>query len=329
VKDEATHLTLYCDESTSIKLEDDMLGGAPSYWDYVGILVVPTERSEQLLQELLDARCLNPDNSTWDACPQRCRHHDHNNTEIHYTATDNTHKYKVACSWIDLLLRHNRRNGRLIYFYILGIDRSKLDTSRFGPRDQQNRDLTVYNRFFRTAILRSAKWFFYSSPRIVVDTVYHDSGPGEDHAFFGWHSIYRIGQDDEKLSFVDSEIQFIDSDHRQPGGSPVHSHFIQFIDLVLGCTVNCLHYTAHNANKTALALRARPLLHRIIHNPDNWRSRYNYYKRQKIEFFPRESLAGLAEGSLEYKTVQTNNFYTERELRIDRRTQPTLFSPEG
>ncbi len=326
VNNDTIHLTLYCDESTKVRLADDVLGGPPAYWDYVGMLLVPAERSDALLQMILDARCLNPDNKTWDSCPVHCRFHSDNNTKVHYTEADDTRKYRVACSWLDLLLDHNKSDLGLIYFYILGIDRSKLDIDRFGPSNQQNRNITVYNRFFRTAILRSAKSFFSRYPNIVVDAIYHDRGAGQDHPLFPWHSIWRIGQDDDKLTFGDLQVRFIDSDHRKPEGDPVHSHFVQFIDLILGCTVNNLHYKARSKNKTALTLRAKPLVERIITKPKNKNSRYHYFRRQSIEFFPKHSLASLDETSLEFKMKQQNNFYTKRELRIERRHQPTLFS---
>jgi hypothetical protein len=59
--------------------------------------------------------------------------------------------------------------------------------------------------------------------------------------------------------------------------------------------MNCLHVNSKNKNKLNLAKQSYPLVSRLIRAPYNPRSRYNYYRRQAIEFFPKESLKGLDE----------------------------------
>jgi len=321
----AITVTLYCDEIVNVRLEDDILGGEPEYWDYIGILAVPESKREALLKKLLNARCLNPDNEVWEGCESRCRWHDDNNTEVHYTDLDDTKKYKIACSWVDLLIQNGKRNWDLIYFYILGLNRSKLDLERFGPANQQNRDVTIYNRFFRTAVQKSTKSFFHRFDLIIVENVYHDVGSEQDHEYFPWHVVWKLGWEDEKLNFNCNEIAFISSDHRKSDGDPVHSHFIQFIDLLLGSTFNILHYASGNPNKVDIALRAKELLgDRLIGRPNNKNSRYHYFGRQRIEFFPRENLSSYDADSIVYRMKRMDNFYTGRELRIGRRLQPVL-----
>jgi len=320
-------VTLYCDEIINTRLEDDILGGEPERWDYIGILVVPESKQEALLKRLLNARCLNPHNEEWEGCESRCRWHDDNNTEVHYTELDDTKKYKVACSWIDLLLENGKQDWGLIYFYILGLNRSKLDLERFGPASQQNRQVTIYNRFFRTAVQKSTKSFFHRFDRIIVEDIYHDIGPGQDHKYFPWHAVQKLDWEDEKLVFNCGEIAFISSDHRKSDGDPVHSHFIQFIDLLLGSTFNILHYASQNPNKVGIALRAKVLLgDRLIKNPRNTNSRYHHFGRQRIECFPKENLSNYDVDSIIYQMRRMDNFYTERELRIERRLQPGLFA---
>lgn len=327
---EEIHLSIYCDESTDIRLESSDSAQDVSKWDYMALLLVPSVTQKRLLQKLLDARCLNPKNSTWLGCSERCKWHEHNNVEVHYNRLDSTHNYKIADSWLRMLIRQNMDDEGLVFFYILGLDRSKLDLDRFGPRSDPNRDITLYNRFFRTAIQKSAKSFFHDYDHIVIDSIYHDKGEQGHHPLFPWHSIWRLGREDDKLAFGTDSIAFIDSDHREAGGDAIHSHFIQFIDLLLGCTVNILHYQSRSKNKLAASLTAKPLLgDRIIGNPSNVNSRYHYVGRQKIEFFPRVSLAGYDQNSLLYQMTQMNNFYTKRELRIERHQQPTLFDGLG
>ena len=319
-------VALYCDEIVNARLQDNILGGEPEYWDYIGVLIVPEDKSKALLQKLLNGRCLNPDNEVWESCASRCKWHDDNNTEIHYAELDDTRKYKVACSWIDLLLENGRQDWGLIYFYILGLNRSKLNLSRFGPASQQNRHITIYNRFFRTAVQKSTKSFFHRFNHIIIDSIFHDPGPGQHHARFPWHTVWKLGREDKKLSFNCDEITFVNSDHRQDGGDPVHSHFIQFIDLLLGCTFNILHYASQNRNKVDIALKAKPLLgDRIIRAPNNKNSRYNYFGRQRIEFFPKKNLSDYDENSIIYRMKRLDNFYTDRELRIEQQLQLRLF----
>jgi len=318
-------VTLYCDEIVKARLEDDILGGEPEYWDYIGILVVPESKYEALLNKLLNARCLNPDNEVWEGCESRCKWHDDNNTEVHYTDLNDTRKYKIARSWVDLLIQNGKQNRGSIYFYMLGLNRSKLDLEKFGPASQQNRDIIIYNRFFRTAVQKSTKSFFHRFDHIIIEDIYHDAGSGEDHEYFPWHAVWKLGWEDEKLSFNCSEITFISSDHRKSDGDPVHSHFIQFIDLLLGSTFNILHYASQNPNKVDIALRAKELLgDRLIRSPNNKNSRYHYFGRQRIEFFPRENLSDYDVDSIVYQMKRMDNFYTERELRIERRLQPVL-----
>jgi len=321
----AITVTLYCDEIVNGRLEDDVLGGEPEYWDYIGILVVPESKYEALLKKLLNARCLNEDNEVWEGCESKCKWHSDNNTEIHYAELDSTKKYKVACSWIDFLLENGKQDWGLIYFYILGLNRSKLDLEKFGPANQQNRDITIYNRFFRTAVQKSTKSLFHKFDRIIIEDIYHDAGSGEDHEYFPWHAVWKLGWEDEKLRFNCNEITFINSDHRKSDGDPAHSHFIQFIDLLLGSTFNVLHYASSNPNKLDIALRAKELLgDRLIRSPSNKNSRYHYFGRQRIEFFPRENLSNYGVDSIIYQMKRLDNFYTKREPRIERRLQPVL-----
>lgn len=319
-------VTVYCDEIFKARWEDDLLGGEPEYWDYIGLLIVPENKQEALLSKLLNARWLNPGNAVWEACEERCAWHDDNNTDVHYSELDDTRKFKIASSWIHFLPENGRQDWRLIYFYILGLNLTRLDLERFGPARGQNREITIYNRFFRTAIQKSTKAFFHEFDHIVIDTVYHDQGPEEDHECFPWHSVHRLDREDQKLRFNRRQIIFVNSDHRRDDGDPVHSHFIQFIDLLLGCTLNILHYTLKNRNKVEVALKAGELLSRIIRNPSNTNSRYHYVGRQKIEFFPREDLSEHDEDSIIYRAGRLQSFCAERELKIRRRIQPGLFA---
>ena len=195
----------------------------------------------------------------------------------------------------------------------------KLDKSYFGNRPIQN----IYNRFFRTAILKSVKLYFHKYTSIVIEQIFHDSSRGlETDTHFPWHSIFYIDSRDDKVSFGYGEIEFIDSDHKKSGNP--YSHFIQFIDLLLGCVHNCLDYTSRNPDKEALAVKSLDLIGRLVEKPNNKNSAYKYFGRQKIEFFPQHDIAKLDKNTLEHQYKRMASFYHKRILKIRNKNQMSL-----
>lgn len=304
---QSVSLKLFCDESGT----DDRL--------YLGILIVSKIIEQELLQDLLNNRCGNPDsNKIWTECTPLCKYRQKNDTEVHFIEIGKSKdKYFVAQRWINYLL-NDRKN---IYLYILGVDLTKLDKSKFGIQKQQN---NIYNRFFRTAVLKSVKSYFYKYNKIIIENIYHDKSISlQTHSYFSWHSIFYISDTDEKVCFRTSEIDFIDSDHRKSSNS--YSNFIQFIDLILGCARNCIEYTSKNIDKEKLSIQCLPIISRLIKNPNNINSKYNYVGRYKIEFFPKYNLKNLDENALEYKYKRMDAFFTKKNLRIEDRKQGSLF----
>ncbi len=287
-------------------------------WLFIGILIVPETIETNFLQALLNKRCGHPDNNKiWGKCDLACSYHTKNNTEIHYTEVDRSRdKFFIAEKWIDYLLNDTEN----IYFYILGIDLEKLNQSFFGDKKQQH---NIYNRFFKTAILKSVKSYFYKYQQIIISEIYHDSSTAlETHAYFSWHSIFKIGSRDSKVKFTAKDIEFIDSDHRKSLNS--YSNFIQFIDLLLGCTHNCLEYGSKNEDKEKLSMQSLPLIERLVKTPNNVNSKYKYVGRQKIEFFPMYDISNLDEKSLEYQRKRMKAFYSDRKIKIKSKDQPIL-----
>ncbi|SHD77513.1 hypothetical protein [Schnuerera ultunensis] len=311
-KKENLYLDLYCDEVKDCRLEIKSTGEIQS-WTYIGILIVPDYISTELFTDINNLRCLSDSNQNWESCQKNCKYHERNDTEIHYNKVGSTIKYKIASRWVDYWL--NDKN--LIYYYILGIDTNKLDKQNFGPKEQQDRNTTIYNRFFRAALQSSLNWYFGKDKNIIVKNIYHDKGNSEEHQFFPWHPIYKTEREYDNIKFQNTTISFIDSDHRKATGHPYHSHFIQFIDIILGCYVNCLHKNSINENKLNLAIKSFDIIERIVKNPFNKNSKYNYYKRQSIQFFPKHDLIGLDENSLEYQKKRKDNYYYNRPLLIE------------
>jgi len=87
-----------------------------------------------------------------------------------------------------------------------------------------------------------------------------------------------------------------------------------------------LHASATREEKIELALIMKPLLERLIDNPFNTRSSYNYYKKQQVQFFPRRSIPEFSESHFnqldingkvtELNKLYPDNFYTKRPIKL-------------
>lgn len=331
------HLEIYCDEIKRVKDDHDK-----SVWMYLGALFVPTSKKDVLLNKLLNLRCIKYNSWHWNEndCPNQCRYHDWNNTEIHFKDVyKHRSKFEIAKRWLEFLIENNKKDLRLIYFYILGIDLSKLNLERFG--EDKGRDLNVYNRFFRTLISGGAKYFFSEYKFIIIDNIYHDKGSQEEHEYFPWYTPYRLNLSDDKIHVANSEITFVDSDHREyPDENDMdfrcESQFIQFIDLILGSIHCCLHASATRKEKIELALIIKPLLERLMNNPKNKHSSYHYYRKQQIKFFPKKSILEFGDVNskqldidgkvVEIDKLYPDNFYTRKTIRLKDSKNSNIFN---
>ena len=308
---DSIRIKIFCDESATVEPP----------WLYFGLLLVPEFSEEALLQEILNRRCHSPSRQgNWGTCQPACLRHAKNDTEVHFKEIRPSKKYiyEVADRWLAYFLEEIDK----VYLYVLGVDLTRLDKRCFG--DDRVRD-NIYNRFFRSALLVSAKSFFSAYDTIHVTKIVHDENPSlEDHPFFTWHTASTINEHDPRLRCEDVRVQFLDSDHRV--STDPHSHFIQFVDLILNCVRCCRDYSPDsNELKTALVLKSHELVKRLIKSPSNVRSSYKYVGRLKIQFFPRHDVKSLNEGSLVYELKRFDSLYTNRELRIENRGQLLLF----
>ena len=266
----------------------------------------------RLLNRRMTSKCACKD---WGEAAATCAHHQNNNKEVHYVSLEDAYIRHVSERWLDFLLGEDREK-RLTYFHILGINVLNLDYKLFGD-DGSKRAGIIYNRFFRTAIKYPLKTFFDSHDKVIVDNVFHDSDEElRRDEYFPWHTPFRVNKDeDAKVRFQTDGIQFLDSKHSE--SNDPRSHLIQYIDLILGLTYNCLHHEGKSPDRTAITKKSHPLVSRLVKAPKNKNSSYRYYKRQSISFFPKTGIAG-ADFSAE------NAFYTERDLLIERHEQGTL-----
>lgn len=311
------HLNLYCDEIKETEIRDPVFGDEK--WAYIGLLIVPVSIEAKLVSRLLDKRCGNPKGpKKWGTCSPPCPYHAKNDKEVHYQKLDSMDEYFIGKRWLRFLLT----DTCLTYFHILGINLGHLDYSCFGEAKPSERFGRIYNRFFRTAVLKSVKSYFHQYETIIISSVVHDRTEMAYGDYFPWHVIYRIDRDDKKIGFDCEEIKFLDSDHRT--SLDPRSHLIQYTDLILGAAFNALHWASQDKNKTDIALRMVPLLERLMHSPGNVNSRFQYVGRQTIDFFPARRVESLAERGQELGGRPS--FYKIRELRVKRFLQPTLFN---
>jgi len=280
------HLDLYVDESKNRKYK---YGYSNETIDYIMIMAIPTDKKDKLYEKLNNARCLNEKVNKYGYCENECKFHKDNNSEIHYAEIGKENiKYKIADKWLGILFENNLYKEESIYFNILGIIESNLDMSVFGNEKQFG---NLYTRFFRTTLLRVLS-MFNNYDKIIIEHIYHDTTTEmENHKYFKSSAINRINfnellKEERRITFETSEIEFIDSDHRK--SKNIESQFIQLTDLILGLTCNIIHNDAKNPAKIKLTEKIYPLISRILDRKKcaNKNSKYNYFNKQTISFFP-------------------------------------------
>ena len=275
------HLELYVDESKQREYNGSLI-------TYIMIMAVPSQNKISLYSKIDNARCLNEPQNVFSTCKNKCKYHISNNREIHYSEIHNDKNLvKIANRWFDILLQNNLCDERNIFFNILGINETNLDLKNFGNEKQYG---NIYCRFFRTNILRLLR-MFDKYDKIVIDKIYHDETTEmENHQYFKTNAIKTIKlreimKEEAKIIFATDSIEFIDSNHQN--GMPIESQFIQFVDLILGCVTNAIHNSATNMNKIKLTEKIYPLVSRILSSTPNPNSKFNYFNKQCISFFPK------------------------------------------
>lgn len=305
-------LNLYCDEIKETVIKDPIEGN--QHWAYIGLLIVPLDLENHLITTLCNLRCGNKNNKNgWADCGMNCSYHEKNDKEIHYKESKSADVYHIAKKWINFA----SRDGNFTFFYILGLNLTNLDYSCFGSHCPSERFEIIYNRFFRSALSKSVKCYYHSYDSIIIENIFHDKSEIENHYYFPWHSIYRLEKEDPKISFGNEKIIFIDSNHQLSGSNK--SHLIQYIDILMGAIFNALHWESKDEKKENLALTIHPLLQRMMRNPNNRNSSFNYQNRKVIDFFPSQKLYRYSDFPL------NGTFYKYREIRIDRKFQQRLF----
>lgn len=237
-------------------------------WQYIGLVLV----AEDDVAPLVDALHVDRIRHGFDG-------------EVHFQKLKQAHKANLACAWLDRVMH---AGSPLVRFHILGLDHNRLSTDAFGTTGAQARS-SAYTRMFRSAVSYAVKSMFGAN--VVVVDVVHDGGDLEHHDFFDWHSLWRMGVDND-VRFACPAVRFVNSDHRHPDGDPVDSHLLQLTDLVVSASRVCLDATTTNEHKVRVARHLLPLMTRLgdpklARNPN---SRYRYLGRCSTSYFPSRPL---------------------------------------
>ena len=289
------HVNIYADEAQDIKCPYTR-----DLWHYISIIVEDVEHP--VLPDIIERRfCGNYENKS--------PYYEKNNKIVHWSELRTADTKNICKRWFEYILNPSESINKF-HSYILGINSSKLDSSKFSDEDIFN---CQYNRFFRSAVEYSLKCFF-SGRQVVVDNIYHEEGQQQNNQYFSWHTMYKLIFD-SKISFNCNEIEFLPKDHK----IDKRSNIIQLCDVVLGATMSVLSGLGNSKKKykEELLKLYSPLVKRIIEFPGNINSRYKYHNRIMIKFFPEKKVCTD-------DFIKVGKFYHKRKMKYFQDLSPQL-----
>jgi len=286
-EEEPIHVNIYADE----------VQGRPcpytgNLWNYIGIIV--EDLAHPLLDDIIHERFMGNFDET-------SKYYAKNNKVVHWCEIRSADTKNICKRWFEYILNPDK-SGKTFYSYILGLNDSYLIKEKFDTEDEFN---SKYNRFFRSAVLYGLKTFF-GDRQVIIENIYHEQGQQQNSTLFPWHVIYKLGKE-ANISFNCDEITFLPKDHKED----IRSNLIQLCDVVLGASTSIIHgieKSKVSKYREELADLYLPLLTRLIDKPNNKNSRYQYYKRIMIRFFPKEK------STLGDEKRLNNQFFSRRNL---------------
>jgi len=246
-------------------------------WVYTGAAFEVV--NDPFLVDLIDARFAK-DREGWEGFV------DKNNSDIHWADVKNdANKANVALRWLDYLYADCEPSKRKFRFAILGLNMSNLNLKEFADEQQFN---SIYNRFFRTMIVKALSRFFGKG--VVINQILHEQGQQEDHDYFTWHTQHKLAQDFD-ISSVKSEIIYLPKSHKDDERSNV----VQLVDMLMGIFKD-LHLgvdtsTYHTRKSQLIEHRfiQEVIEQRVIRVGYNPNSRFGFSDRFDISLFPKTS----------------------------------------
>lgn len=262
-------------------------------WHYIGIVIENLETP--LIDDIIRIRFLG----NFD---KESPYYHKNNKIVHWSEIHTADTKNISKRWLEYILDPNQ-SRKTYYSYILGLNDNYLDKEEFDIENEFN---SKYNRFFRSAVLYAIRVFFNGS-RIKVKNIYHEDGQQRYCNYFPWHIIHKLNNEEKNIEFCCKDITFLPKDHKKDP----RSNIIQLCDVVLGVSTSIIH--GFNESKASvyrkeLADLYFDMFQRIINNPNNKNSQFEYSNRIMIRFFPKQKTDPC--------TIDRskNQFYTRRKL---------------
>lgn len=273
----------------------------------LGALFIPRDNKEKTFAEIFNMRCQNTNYNKWhndfNSCPfkDNCKKewHDMNDCEIHFTEIRdgrvNRSMINISKSWIQYFCNSNK-----IYSNVLYINLDNMDVSFFG---NSSINANIYNKFLRTLLNYGLKYFFSTYDQIIIKNIFYDEKNNlERHYFFNHSNLDKLAYESSKNIKFENKIIFLKSEHKKEEDYPEESHFIQLIDLLIGCIRHNLFKISESQNKDDVARLIRPLLNKIKEN------HYNSLNL-KISFFPKNKIETVTDLNREATFQRNDEFY--------------------
>ena len=293
-------INIYADESKSRKDE---------FWNIWHYICIVIDKSDNLLLNEIEKERYH-----WN--PSILSNEKHNK-KIHRSDISSIDEKNICERWFKYIL-DNKKNWNF-YGTILWINVSLLSTKCFWDKSFN----TVYNRFFRTAIIYSVKTYF-PWYKIIIGNIFHEIWEQENYDIFSTHCIKKINELDENISVECDRIIFLWKDHNENKNATL----IQLCDVYLWVILNIIHWCENYTSKRFIKYKKSlidmmfPLVKRLIENPKNKNSKYNFYKHQSISFFPQWNNINLWELNKQELFKYFNGFYTKRTLKYEEYLMP-------
>ena len=155
--------------------------------------------------------------------------------------------------------------------------------------------------------------FFFSGSSIEILKIFYDTeGNLQNHDYFNWHCIHGISKKDQRITFYNKEVIFVDSDHLKEKHYSNASHIIQLTDIIVGAVTYCIHETnLSNKSQYKIAEKMLPLVNGILTKPFEQNSSLGYYKKYDICHFPKDHLLYFNEERIqgEFYPLRCDSFW--------------------
>jgi len=289
-------LLIYCDE----RIVDSKKHPNKENWIYITLLMIPDSKKPEVLG------ILNEHRKNIGYYNELKFHKLRKTSRISTIA-------RLAKLWLQEII--NDTNKRF-YFKVLGIKKDNLLFELFGAGSaSKGKYANIYNRFFRSAFMGALNSYFPHGEygENTISGLFHDRQRQlEAHEFFPWHLFYKVAGG--RISFTSKRVCFIESDHNVEPTYKDDSQLIQLVDLLVGSISHCLDLlTKSNKGKNEVAKIILPLLRDILGNVRSERSRFDYFRKYDVSFYPSKKLT-YDEYSNDINRAQSHFFKNRRIL---------------